>query len=127
MVVIAVVAALVAFALPSYNEYVMRSHRTHARAALLEAAQWMERTATARGRYPSAAAIPAGVLAVEGGRYLVAASSLNGLDYTLTATPTAEQAADRCGIFRINQVGTRRQLPTPEVPEPLGPLEYWNR
>ncbi|PZO16183.1 MAG: prepilin-type cleavage/methylation domain-containing protein [Burkholderiales bacterium] len=124
---IAVVAVLTALALPGYNEYTMRGHRAHARATLLEAAQWMERTATARGRYPAAAAIPAGVLAVEGGRYKVVARSQNGLDYTLTATPAAEQTSDRCGVFQINQAGTRRQVATIEVPDPLGPLECWNR
>lgn len=124
---IAVVALLTALALPGYHEYKMRSQRAHARATLLEAARWMERTATAHGRYPAAAAIPAGVLAVEGGRYTVVARSQNGLDYTLTATPAAEQTSDRCGVFQINQAGTRRQVATPEVPNPLGPLECWNR
>lgn len=123
---IVVATLLTALALTGYQEYTMRSHRAHARAALLEAVQWMERTATARGRYPAAGAIPAGVLAVEGGRYTMVARSQSGFDYTLTATPAAEQAADRCGVFQINQAGTRRQVPTTNVPDPLGPLECWN-
>lgn len=127
MITIAVVAILAAVALPSYNDYVMRSERANARAALLQAAQWMERTATARGRYPLTAAIPAGVLFVEGGRYNIAAVSNDGVAYTLTATPMGAQAADRCGAYRINQAGTRLQVLTAEVPVPLGPLECWNR
>ena len=61
-------AVVTATALPLYNDHVKRTHRAHARAALLNAAQWMERTATARGRYPIAATIPGEVLRVEGGR-----------------------------------------------------------
>ncbi|MES2887468.1 MAG: type IV pilin protein, partial [Pseudomonadota bacterium] len=56
MIAVAVVALLAAVALPSYYEFVMRSHRANARAALLQAAQWMERTATAQGTYPLTAA-----------------------------------------------------------------------
>ncbi|MDP2016252.1 type IV pilin protein [Hydrogenophaga sp.] len=127
MIAVAVVALLAAVALPSYNEYVMRSHRANARAALLQAAQWMERTATAQGTYPLAAAIPPGVLFVEGGRYNINAASNNGNAYALTAIPTAPQVRDRCASFQINQAGTRLQVPTVEVPVPLGPLECWNR
>ncbi|MBT9464952.1 type IV pilin protein [Hydrogenophaga sp.] len=126
MIAVAVVALLAAVALPSYNEYVMRSHRANARAALLQAAQWMERTATAQGTYPLTAAIPPGVLFVEGGRYNIVAVS-NGIGYTLTATPNAAQSSDRCASFRTDQAGTRAQAPTVEVPVPLGPMECWNR
>lgn len=127
MIAVAVVAILAAVALPSYNDYVMRSHRANARAALLQATQWMERTATARGSYPLTAAIPGGVLVVEGGRYAIAAVSTNGSDYTLTATPGPAQAADRCGAFRINEVGTRTQRPHGAVTTPLPVSDCWDR
>lgn len=127
MIAIAVLAVLTAAALPSYNEYVTRSHRANARAALLQATQWMERTATAQGRYPLTAAIPASVLVVEGGRYTINAASNNGLTYTLTALPTHSQATDRCGAYQINEAGTRLQVKTDQVPNPLGPLECWGR
>ncbi len=127
MIAVAVVALLAAVALPSYNEYVMRSHRANARAALLQAAQWMERTATAQGTYPLTAAIPPGVLFVEGGRYNINVVSNDGLAYTLTAIPGAPQSTDRCASFRIDQAGTRAQVATVDVPNPLGPMECWNR
>lgn len=127
MIAVAVVALLAAVALPSYNEFVMRSHRANARAALLQAAQWMERTATAQGTYPLAAAIPPGVLFVEGSRYNINVFSNNGIAYNLTAIPNAPQASDRCASFRLDQAGTRTQVPTADVPNPLGPMECWNR
>ncbi|WP_372659742.1 type IV pilin protein [Hydrogenophaga sp.] len=127
MIVVALVAILAAIALPSYTQYVQRSHRANARGALLQASQWMERAATAQGRYPVNAEIPAGVLAVEGGRYTVVANSTTRATYTFTATPTVTQASDACGGFILNQAGTRTQTSTSVVSTPLSPQECWNR
>lgn len=121
----AAVAVVAAVVLPIYSDHVRHNHRAHARAALLNAAQWMERTAMSRGHYPVAAAIPHDVLQVEDGRYTIAVASSDGLTYTLTAMPNMAQATDRCGAYRINQLGTRSQIGTLEVPKPLGPLECW--
>ncbi len=121
------VAAVAAMALPIINDHVKRGHRANARAALLNAAQWMERTAAARGRYPNAAALPENVLLVKGGQYTIAVASADGLSYTLTAHPHADQASDQCGAYRINQKGVRIQVATLEVPHPLGSRECWDR
>lgn len=127
MIVVAVIGVLASIALPSYNEYVQRSHRANARAALLQASQWMERAATAQGTYP--ASVPAGIMTVEGGRYTVAADSTTGATFTFTATPTTAQAADRCGAFIVNQAGTRQQTHTTAVTAAnlLTVNECWNR
>ncbi len=127
MIVVAIVAILASIALPSYNEYVQRTHRANARTALLQASQWMERAATAQGTYPTT--VPSGVMAVEGARYTVAANSTTGATFTFTATPTAAQAADRCGGFIINQAGTREQTHTASVTAAnlLTVNECWNR
>jgi type IV pilus assembly protein PilE len=128
MIVVAVVAILAAIALPSYNAYVERSHRANARGALLQASQWMERAATAQGRYPAATDIPAGILRVEGGRYTVSFTvSAAGGTYTAVATPLAPQVNDRCAGFVLNQAGTRSQTPTAVVTAPLTAAECWNR
>ncbi len=124
LVAAGVVAAV---ALPTYNDYLKQAHRAHAREALMNAAQWMERSAAARGRYPNAAALPDNFLLVKGGRYIIAVASADGLTYTRTAHPHGDQANDRCGSYRINHAGVRRQAPTAEVPNPLGPLKCWSR
>jgi len=122
MIVVALVAILASIALPNYNEYVLRSHRANARAALVQASQWMERAATAQGRYPDTANVPAGILAVQGNRYNMTIVSNAGA-YVLTATPVAGQQNDRCGTFQLNQAGVRTQLGGAT----LTAAECWNR
>jgi type IV pilus assembly protein PilE len=112
MIVVAIVAILSAIAFPSYTEYVRRGHRAEARAALLQAAQWMERAATATGTYPATASFPATLTTIKSGRYAIAlasppASAASGTAYTLTATPTGGQVGDRCGNYTLTHAGVR--------------------
>ncbi|HMN20326.1 MAG TPA: type IV pilin protein [Ottowia sp.] len=107
MIVVAIVAILAAVALPSYNEYIRRGHRAEARAGLLQAAQWLERAATATGTYPLAAAFPASLMTVPSDRYDISIVSADGNTYTLTATPKGGQAGDKCGNYTLNQGGLR--------------------
>ena len=107
MIVVAVVAILSAIAYPSYTEYVRRGHRAEARAGLLEAAQWMERAATAQGTYPLTAQFPAGLTRVPGQRYVIALNSQDGATFTLIATPQGAQVGDRCGVYTLTNTGLR--------------------
>ena len=112
MIVVVVAAILMAIAIPNYTAYVNRSHRAHAKAALLKIAQWMERTATAQGRYPSGNTTSvlhgAGLDVVEGGRYNVLLAS-NATTFTLRATrdPNMGNKNDKCGTFTLNHAGVR--------------------
>lgn len=114
MIVVAVIGILSAIALPSYNEYIRRGHRAEARAGLLQAAQWLERAATATGTYPLTAAFPATLKAIPSDRYDISLASPtggtaadNGRTYTLTATPKGGQANDKCGNYTLEQTGQR--------------------
>jgi type IV pilus assembly protein PilE len=113
MITVAIIGILAAVALPSYKEYIQRSHRSNARNTLIQAAQWMERAATSTGTYPRSdttpTQIPTGLLNVDGARYTVAASSTNGSTYTFTATRATGtgQANDTCGDFVLDQANRR--------------------
>lgn len=107
MIVVAIIAILSAIALPQYNEYVRRGHRAEARAALMQAAQWMERAATATGRYPLAAAFPETLKSTQSDRYVISMASADGSAFTLTATPKGAQVGDKCSSLTLTHTGER--------------------
>lgn len=106
MIVVAIIGILSAIALPSYNEYIRRGHRSEARAGLLQAQQWMERASTATGTYPLTAAFPATLKTIPSDRYDIAITS-DGAAYALTATPKGAQAGDKCGNYTLSHRGLR--------------------
>ena len=111
LVVVAMVGILSAIAFPIYRGYISRMHRADARNALIQAAQWMERAATASGRYPTTAQIPAVLKRLPDGRYTIAVTSPDPLQapafssYRIVATrnPAGSQAQDECGDFALDQ------------------------
>lgn len=107
MIVVAIIAILSAVALPTYTEYVRRGHRADARAALMQAAQWMERAATATGLYPLAAAFPETLKRLQSGRYTISVVSTDGRTFTLTAAPAGAQVGDKCGSLTLTHTGAR--------------------
>lgn len=110
MIVVAIVGILTAIAYPSYAEYIRRGHRADARAGLLQAQQWLERSATATGLYPTA--LPA-TLTWAGDatkRYTIGFDGApTNATFTLIATRKAgsPQATDRCGDMTLTNTGAR--------------------
>lgn len=112
MIVVAVIAILAAIALPSYQEYIRRGNRAEARAALLQAAQWLERVATSTGSYLSTANVanfPAELKTVPSKTYEISLGKTDatGSAYVLSATPLGGQAVDKCGTLTLSQAGDR--------------------
>lgn len=110
MIVVAIIGILTAIAMPSYTEYIARGHRAEARAGLLQAAQWLERAATATGVYPTA--LPASLTWSDdtAKRYTVGFKGTpTNAAYTLIATrKTGAQANDKCGDFTLTNTGERK-------------------
>ncbi|MGC3985144.1 MAG: type IV pilin protein [Pseudorhodoferax sp.] len=121
MITVAIIGILAAIALPNYTEYVRRGARAEARAGLQQAAQWMERGATARGTYPVTADFPENLKHVPSGRYSISLVS-DGATFTLTATRNGAQTGDKCGNFTLTNTGVRGLVNNTEtVPN------CWNR
>lgn len=109
MIAVVIIGILVAIALPSYQQYILRSWRATASACVLTLAQSMERQFTVNMAYP--AAVPVNGCTTENGmaaRYTIGLAALATANaYSVQATPLGAQAADTCGTMSINQTGTR--------------------
>lgn len=108
MIVVAIIGILSAIAYPSYQEYVRRSHRSDAKTGLLQAAQWLERAATATGVYPTA--LPGGLqwTGDASKRYTISFAATTATSFTLQAAPKpGPQQSDKCGIFTLSNTGLR--------------------
>ena len=121
MVTVAIVAILLAIAVPAYSSYVLRSHRVEARTALTDLAGREEKYYSVYNQYstdPIAlgyAAVGSGAtfpLTVGSGYYTVSAAVTNAAGapstYTFTAVPVGRQNSDtQCLLFTINQLGVQ--------------------
>src|SRR3569623_2667430 len=94
MIVLSIISILAAIAYPAYTSLVHKSRRVDAKAALMTAAQTLERCFTENNSYAAAACVTAvpNSLTVSQGDYAVAFTSRTATAYTLTATATRVQA-----------------------------------
>ena len=111
LIVVAIMAVLAAVAMANYQPYIQRGHRAQARAGLLQAAQWMERVATANGVYPEATLtstpLPVSLSTTAGPRYILSLKTSTPAAYTLLATPQGAQLSDRCATLTLDHTGVR--------------------
>lgn len=132
MIVVAIVAILAAIAYPSYTEHLRRGNRADAKAALLEAAQLMERNFTESNRYDqqsdgSGMALPSSLSQSPrdgDARYQITlpADDLSAAAFVLEAAPTGMMAGDACGTFTLNHLGVKGVTGAS-----LSAAECWNR
>lgn len=112
MIVVAVIAILSAIALPAYQEYVKRSQRAEARAAILKADGWLERFYGENNRYNNGSATGnnlfsaafGNVPATGAARYTISLV-VDTSSYTITATPTGSMDGDYCGAYTKGNAG----------------------
>lgn len=110
MIAIAILGILVGIALPSYQQYVLRSGRAEAKALLLEASQSLERCYTRDSAYNGDSCALDGDTSrdSENGKYALSIGNLTATTFTLTATAQGGQTKDtECGNFTLDQSGLR--------------------
>lgn len=122
MVVVTIIAILGSIAIPAYREYVRRSDRTAAKTALLEDAQYLERTRTMTNKYDhdgtqevSKDTLPVQYSPKDGtAKYNIVFSDdketgLTPNKFILMAVPVAggPMERDKCGTLTINHLGQK--------------------
>ena len=121
MITVAIIGILAAVAFPAYTDYIRRGDRAAARAALLEAQQFMERYYAANSRYTTDDAgtisptLPVRLQAVpsESPKYRLTLSAPAVGSFTLTATPIG--ADPKCGNLTLLSVGTKGRTGTASI------------
>lgn len=117
MITVAILAIVAAIAYPTYTSQVRKTQRSDAKAALLKAAQVLERCYTEFNAYNDAncpavdnannANLDAAYAATDNGYYTLSATTLNATAFTLKATRNANgpQKNDDCGDLTFNHIG----------------------
>jgi type IV pilus assembly protein PilE len=122
VVVILIIGILAGIGIPTYRQYMIRTHRTEAKSALLRLAAEQERFYLQNNTYSNnfvALNMPTGLS--EYGVYTLAIPVANITNFTLTATPTVgggtngvDQTPDgECASFTITDAGIRTAAPDP--------------
>ena len=122
MVVVAVMALLLAIAIPAYRDSVRKSRRAVAQTCLLEYSQYMERFYTTNLKYHETRATPAVAVTLPAACthdirdfYTLgfdSAKPVTATTYNLTAVPQGDQSQDACGTLKIDNTGKREQTGT---------------
>lgn len=121
MIVVAIVAILTMVALPSYQAYVLKSHRTAAINAILDLASREARYYTTNNAYTSSLTVlgysadPMPITMGTGGttyynlsvQSITAAAAAAPAGFTLNAAPVGNQLNDTCGIYIYDNLGNK--------------------
>jgi type IV pilus assembly protein PilE len=111
MIATAVIGILAAIAIPSYTQYILRAHRTDAKAILMESAQYMERYFTTNNTYVGASVLSAVSPKGESGsaiKYNISFSDgPTASTFTLSAETAGSQDNDTCGNLTLSNTGAQ--------------------
>lgn len=113
MITVVIISILLAVAVPSYMQYVMKSRRTEATSTLLEMASRQVRYYSENNTY----ATSTGVLGYgaadettyhsEHQTYDIKVTAADEISFTLSAEPKNEQSSDKCGSLGYNSAGLK--------------------
>ena len=104
LVALALVAILTAVAIPSYRDYIVRTNRSEATDALLNAARCQEQLYAKFNAFNANAC--EGVS--PGGLYTVTITTSNSnQNFVATATPSSGQSSDACGTLTLSDTGVK--------------------
>jgi type IV pilus assembly protein PilE len=109
MITVAIVGILASIAVPSYREYMRRGPRAETQAHLMDIAARQGQYLLDNRAYASTVAglsmtTPANVSSKYGIAIVVGTTPPS---FTITATPSGDQANDKCGTMTLNDAGVK--------------------
>ncbi|MFK5947927.1 MAG: type IV pilin protein [Methylococcales bacterium] len=122
MITVAIVGVIVAIAIPSYSNYVMKARRADGISMLLRVAAQQERYSYDENTFAanlSTLGYSANTVSSAENYYNISVAAVpaaNSTSYTLLAVPTGAQADDtECGTLSIDAQGTKAKTGTGSV------------
>ena len=110
LIAIAILAIIMGIAIPSYNQWVLKSGRAEAKSVLFSAAQTLERCFTRFSVYDNInCGLQSGATELsENEKYQLSVAATTATTFSLTATPQGSQTNDSdCPSFGLDQSGQR--------------------
>lgn len=112
MITVAIVGILAAIALPAYQAYVLKSHRTAAVSAVMDAAGRQARYYTANNTYATnltTLGYASNTLPIPDAtnHYYDLSVTAGGANFGLKAVASGNQANDTCGDFTFTDLGVK--------------------
>jgi type IV pilus assembly protein PilE len=108
MIVVVIIAILVAIAVPTYRQYVLRGHRTDATRTLQDLSSRQENYYFSNNRYTTTLADLGATSSIAGPYFTVGIASASTTDYVVQATAVGSQAQDAgCLTFDLHRSGQR--------------------
>lgn len=110
MIAVAIVAILTAVAYPSYQDHLRKGRRASAQTHLMDIAQRQQQyLMDARSYAGDLTTLNMTTPADVSSYYTITIVANNGTPptFTVTATPTGNQASDPCGAMSLNNVGAK--------------------
>ncbi|GAA4862142.1 type IV pilin protein [Luteimonas vadosa] len=109
MVVVAIIAIIAAVAIPAYNEQARKARRADASRFVGQLQLELERWRAENPSYANCTPAPCGSGtypvapdATVSPNYTIAIANATAAGYSITATPTAAQNGDRCGVLTLD-------------------------
>lgn len=115
LIVVLIIAAIMAYVVPNYSQYVLRSQRAEAKNALITVAGIQERFYANSNRYGTAAEINLATLypapTDANGLFYTISMVNDNTSYTITATAARTQTQDvDCPAFTMDNLGQQTPL-----------------
>lgn len=110
LITMSLLTLLATAAFPSYQQWVLKSHRQEAKTELLKALLWVERYQQVYGKSPTAKEWPLHQQLTLHQHYQLEMGLSQEEEIEIKAIPQKSQVEDRCGVFILMATGQRKNV-----------------